>query len=115
MKIILAPTLSPRSLRKIEAHRKLTMRRMSSLLEEAGIDLPVDMIEFVIFRYHHTRDYLFEAQMKAMFKSAARPIEKDIFLMVIRDAWNYFPHQSLSGGCPAQNLAILDERQSSQR
>jgi hypothetical protein len=113
MKTTPAPTLSASSLRKIEAHRKLTARRLSCLLEEAGLDLHPDMVEFVIFRYHHTRDYLFEAQMKAMFKSSGRHVEKGLFLMVIRDAWNYFPHQSLSGGCPAQNLAILDERQSS--
>jgi hypothetical protein len=96
-------------MRKIQAHRKLTAHRLSRLLKQAAIDLHVDVIEYVIFRYHHTRDYLFEAQMKGMFKSSARPIDKGLLLMVIRDAWNYFPHQTLSGGCPAQNLAILDE------
>jgi hypothetical protein len=82
---------------------------LSLLLERAAINLPVDAIEYVILRYHHTRDHLFEAQIKVMFKSSPRPVEKALLLMVIRDAWNYFPHQSLNGGCPAQKLAILDK------
>lgn len=110
MKTTLASTLSARSLRKIEAHRKLTAQRLSCLVEEAGLDLPVDMVEILIFRYHHSRYYLFEAHMKAIFKSATTPIERGVFLMVIHDAWNYLPHRSLNGGCPAQNLVILDER-----
>jgi hypothetical protein len=97
------------SARLIKAHRKLTERRLSQLLQQAGLDdVPVALVQSVILDYHHSRPNLFIAQMTAMLKSAPKRIDKNVAVMVMQDAWNYFPHLSLAGGCPADRLAIFD-------
>lgn len=83
-------------------HRKLTESRLTRLLEQAAIDDPPGLVQYVIYEYHHTRFTLFLKQMIAMFKSSGKRIDKGLLLMVIQDAWNYFPHSSLQGKCPAE-------------
>ena len=90
---------------EIFQHRAATEVRLARLLQMAEIDLPIAAIKSVILDYHHTRFTLFFAQMTAMFKSAEMRVDKAVWSIVIQDAWNYFPHLSLDGRCPAEIMA----------
>jgi hypothetical protein len=43
-----------------------------------------------------------------MFTSPDRSVDLSLVFPVIRDAWNYFPHRSLEGRCPAELLVVVD-------
>jgi hypothetical protein len=45
--------------------------------------------------------------MLALFRSAGHLADEDAVAAVIQDAWNYFPHRSLKGRCPAEVMADL--------
>ena len=86
----------------VSNHRKSTELRLLWLLQRAQIDSPIDMIQWVVLNYHHTRFNTFFSQMKAMFASAPSPVDKDALLLVMSDVWHYFPHVSLAGKSPAE-------------
>lgn len=86
---------------EIATHRALTQTRLHRLLEKAGIDNEPGLIEFIVLKYHHTRYTLFRKQMESMFKTG-RKLEKGLISIVIQDVWNYLPHSSLQGRCPAE-------------
>jgi hypothetical protein len=83
-------------------HRRLTEERLVRLLKVAEIDSPLGLIQSLVLDYHHSRFNLFLSQMTTMFKKAPKPVDKGALLIVIQDAWNYFPHLSLQGKCPAE-------------
>jgi hypothetical protein len=92
---------------EIIRRRVLTETRLTQLLEEAGGDVTLNIIQFLIFDYHHTRSSTYFAQLFALFSSLPNGTGIDTLLPVIEDAWNYFPHRSLDGRCPAEILAEL--------
>jgi hypothetical protein len=85
-------------------HRKATEERLRRLLQQAGFGLPdeVDMIQYLVSYYHHTRFNTFFSQITSMFASAPTAVDKDALLLVMTDAWHYFPHASLSGKSPVE-------------
>jgi hypothetical protein len=91
-------------------HRTLAELRLKRLLRQAQINEPlddeVDMIEFLVLSYHHTRLNLFFAHMRCIFASAPQAVDKDALVLVMNDLWHYFPHRSLDGKSPAE---IFDE------
>jgi hypothetical protein len=89
----------------IDRRRRLTEARLARLLQMPGIDVPLDVIKFLIFDYHHTRFNDYTAQLLAMFALSERPLDERFVLSIIEDAWNYFPHRSLNGRSPAEVTA----------
>jgi hypothetical protein len=89
----------------IDRRRRLTEARLARLLQMPGIDVPLDVVEFVIFEYHHDRFNTYIAQWLAMFALSERPLDERSVLLIIEDAWNYFPHRSLHGRSPAEVMA----------
>ena len=86
----------------VSSHRMVTEVRLQRLLKRAQIDAPVDLIEFLVLTYHHTRLGTFCSQMRGMFASAGAPVDKDALTFVLNDLWHYFPHSSLGGKSPAE-------------
>jgi hypothetical protein len=82
----------------------MTEVRLLRLLQRAGFGLPheVEMIQSVVWHYHHTRFNTFFSQMTSMFASAPTAVDKDALFLVMADVWHYFPHVSLSGKSPAE-------------
>lgn len=99
-------------LEDVRHHRKLAKLRLKRLLQAAQIKSPFDdesdVVEFVVFNYHHTRFNTFFAQMRGMFASAPHAVDKDALVLVMSDVWHYYPHSSLDGKSPAE---ILDAGQ----
>jgi hypothetical protein len=95
-----------RLIQDVASHRKMTELRLLRLLQRAQIDSsfdsPIDMIQWVVFDYHHTRFDTFFSQMTAMFASAPVAVDKDALFLVMGDVWHYFPHTSLNGKSPAE-------------
>jgi len=73
-------------------------------VRQAGFDLPdeVEMIQYLVSYYHHTRFNTFFSQITSMCLSAPAAVDKDALFLVMTDAWHYFPHTSLGGKCPAE-------------
>jgi hypothetical protein len=92
----------------IRAYRTLTELRLSDLLEETHSPATLDDIQRLIF---DESDLLppshYFRQIIAMFHTAAKKIDDGALLRVVQDAWNYFPHLSLSGHCPVEVLRRL--------
>lgn len=92
-------------------HRKLTEARLARLLKKAGLeDETSHSIQFSILDYHHTRFDSFLSQMSEMLKRAPRRVDRGTIKLVMQDAWNYFPHASLRGKCPAELALSALER-----
>ncbi len=78
--------------------------RISALLAQFGSAFAVPDIERLIFEEdpsRHPSEYF--ADMLTLFEADDRDL--DTLLPVIQDAWNYLPHQSLNGRCPAEVMA----------
>jgi hypothetical protein len=100
--------LSPRKAAKIVKYRKGVEIRLAALLREFGSSTTVDAYKRAIFigpNEPNFRAYLLEALdiFGCNVDSAS-----DVILSVIQDAWNYFPHSSLNGQCPAEIMAAGD-------
>jgi hypothetical protein len=91
--------------KEIDRRCRLTEARLSRLLRKAGADISVDVIRSLIFGYHHTRFKTYQAQLLALFATLQNPIDEDVLLPIVEDAWNYFPHESLNGRSPAELMA----------
>ena len=81
--------------------------RLSDLLQKSEVGLPLDTIRNLIFEYNHAHFKTYVAQMLTLFRSARHPADEDAVVAVIQDAWDYFPHRSLNGRCPAEVMANL--------
>jgi hypothetical protein len=90
------------------AYRRIVEARLSDLLDKAQTGLKADAIQSLVFDYHHTRSDAYAAQMLSLFASSKSPLDDDEVISVTRDAWNYFPHRSLMGRCPAELLGDMD-------
>jgi hypothetical protein len=99
----------------IGRRRRSTEACLARLLQLPGIELPLDVIQSIIFDYHHTSFKTYSAQMLALFALSECTIDEDVVLLIIEDAWNYPPHRSLDGRSPAEVMADCSrfgERQS---
>lgn len=87
----------------LEFRLQLTYR-ISALLAQFGGAVTVSDIERLIFEEdpsRHPSEYF--ADILTLFE--ANDGDLDALLPVIQDAWNYLPHQSLGGRCPAEVMA----------
>jgi hypothetical protein len=89
----------------IDRRRRSTEARLSRLLQKAGTDFPVDAIQSLVFGYHHTRFNTYLVQLRTLFASLDNPVNENVALPLIEDAWNYFPHESLNGRSPAEVMS----------
>ncbi len=89
---------------EVAIHRKMTEVRLLRLLQGAQIDSSIDMVQWLVLNYHHTRFNTFYTQMTAMFASAPAAVDKDALFLVMADVWHYFPHTSLNGKSPVEIL-----------
>ncbi len=90
----------------LEFRMQLTYR-ISALLAQFGSPVTVPDIERMIFEEdssRHPSEYL--ADLLTLFK--ADDGDLDALVPVIQDAWNYLPHRSLGGRCPAEVMAGLE-------
>lgn len=93
-------------LKKITEYCSLVEDRISRLLEEAQSRHKLSDVKNYIFNAAHTakpREWI--GPLLGFFDRSMDDIDDDdidVFLAVIQDAWNYFPHRSLNGECPAE-------------
>jgi hypothetical protein len=95
-------SVQPGLTKDVLEHRRITHLRLLELFKRAGLGDSTDMVEWVVFDYHHTRFSNFFAQMAGMFVSAPFAVDRDAVRLVIHDLWYYFPHESLNGKSPAE-------------
>jgi hypothetical protein len=95
-------SVQPDLTKDVLEHRRISHLRLLDLLKRAGIGDSTDMVECVVSDYHDTRFTTFFAQMEGMFASAPFAVDKDALFLVTADLWNYSPHSSLGGKCPAE-------------
>jgi hypothetical protein len=60
------------------------------------------VISNLVFEYQPRSFETYVAQLFSLFDSLPNRIDPDTLLPVVQDAWNYFPHRSLDGQCPAE-------------
>jgi hypothetical protein len=91
----------------VSNHRRLTKTRLLRLLQRAQFTESIEtfeMVQYVVWSYHHTRFNTFFAQMTSMFANAPAAVDKDALFLVMVDVWHYFPHQSLNEKPPVEIL-----------
>jgi hypothetical protein len=70
-------------------------------LEQAGSAATLDDIkEFILYTHHSDGFRGYVLKMLELLCSSNNDIDSQV--SIIEDAWNYFPHQSLNGKCPAE-------------
>jgi hypothetical protein len=80
--------------------------RIAAVLALFGSPLTVPDVERLIFEEdpsRHPSDYF--ADLLTLLKADESNL--DAIYPVIQDAWNYLPHRSLGGRCPAEVMAGL--------
>lgn len=65
------------------------------------METDIDIVQYIVFAYHHTLFGRWFSQMTSMFASAPIAVDKDALFFTMVDVWHYFPHDSLGGKCPA--------------
>jgi hypothetical protein len=97
-----------RDAKAIRTYRMLTELRLSDLLKKAHSMATLDDIQRLIFDESDLMppSYYFR-QIIALFDTTSKKIDENALLRVVQDAWNYFPHLSLSGYCPVEVLRRL--------
>ena len=91
---------------RISAYRVALSTHVSILLEIYGEGSTVEDVKKLILEHDETtRPSECLADLLMMFN----PCEEDYlsFMPVIQDAWNYFPHRSLGGKCPAEIISTI--------
>ena len=83
----------------------LTEERLVRILADADSTITVDKVRNLIFEADISdfRVYL-TAMLSALGCDDIDSIDESE-LQVIQDAWNYFPHRTLNGRCPAEIMA----------
>jgi hypothetical protein len=93
--------------REILRRRESIESRLSVALEQSESSLTVSQYKETIFHgpdISQFQAYILEALEVFGYHIDDAPEE---IISVIQDAWNYFPHQSLQGRCPAELNAEL--------
>ncbi len=86
---------------RIVEYRALLSARISFLLERFGSEATREDIERLILEEDgatHPSECF--ADLLMLFNASEDDL--DSLLLVIQDTWNYFPHRSLGGRCPAE-------------
>lgn len=90
----------------IVQYREQLSVRISFLLERFGSAATVEDVKTMILEHDEARhpSECF-ADLFMLFDTGEDDL--DHLLLVIQEAWNYFPHRSLGGSCPAIGMANL--------
>jgi len=94
---------------EIDKYRVKVEARVRVLLQEARGETTLDDIKvFVFYRDHDTPPRIWLYEMAELFGQGPDPVAmSNAELMVLQDAWNYFPHRSLNGRSPAEVFLAL--------
>ncbi len=88
----------------ILTHQMLTEFRLEQLLNDAESVVTIDKVKALVFEADNEDFRTYLAAMLSAIDSDVDDVEQAA-LQVIQDAWNYFPHRSLNGRCPAEVMA----------
>ncbi len=99
---------------EILKHRAEIEARVSSLLTKVGSSGTLDDVKGIILNDSVSlRPSAYLVKLARLFTSPQKSVDLSLVFPVIRDAWNYFPHRSLEGRCPAELLVVVDVPSSS--
>jgi hypothetical protein len=90
-----------RSPEPIKALRSATEKQLEHQLKQANSFLDIQKVMALVFETDLPNFRTFVAAMLTAFDRDIEGADEDI-LQVIQDAWNYLPHRSLDGRCPAE-------------
>lgn len=93
------------SLEPIKAARKRTEIELHHQLQCANSFLDVQKVMALVFEMDSSGLRTFLAAMLTAFTCDIDDADEDT-VQVIQDSWNYFPHRSFNGRCPAE---VMDE------
>src|ERR1700693_5163562 len=91
---------------RISAYRAALSTHISILLEIYGNGSTIEDFKNLILEHDGTtRPSESLADLLMLFN----PCEEDfaLFVPIIQDAWNYFPHRSLAGRCRAELMPVV--------
>ena len=90
----------------ITRYRAFLSASISTLLKRRGSTATVEDIEKLVLT-HDTAKHPAECFAAIALTLDAGADELESLIPVIQDAWNYFPHRSLGGRCPAEIMVGL--------
>jgi hypothetical protein len=85
----------------IKALRRTTEKQLEHQLKRANSFLDVQKVMALVFETDSPDFRTFVAAMLTAFDCDIEDADEDI-MQIIQDAWNYLPHRSLDGRCPAE-------------
>ena len=93
--------MSTITLQQILDRRKDIEEELTALLEETQSDFTLEDVKAVIYDEDDEDDF---TQAMAMFDNGQGLVEMSTVIEALSDAWNFFPHKSLNGLCPKEQL-----------
>ena len=102
------------NIERIVEYRTLISARILYLLISFDSEATVEDMKQLIFE-HDGRTHPSEFFVGLIELFRADEADVDSLLPVIQDAWNYFPHRSLGGRCPAEVMVDLAQPRHARR
>jgi hypothetical protein len=89
----------------IVSRREVTEARLSALLEEMESKTTIDRVKKYIYESTESLPSAQHViQLYYLCRTDRTPQDDSVILGLLLDAWNYFPHSSLSGRSPVEVL-----------
>jgi hypothetical protein len=92
----------PKRNTQFDNYRRFIELRLAELLVQSKSTATPEHIKSIIYNEPTKRASEYIVDLIAVFDSPQVTFDLDILLPVLQDAWNYFPHRSLGGKCPAE-------------
>ena len=99
---------------RIVEYRTILSARILYLLVDFDSEATVEDIKQLILE-HDGKTHPSECFVGMIELFRAEEADVDTLLPVIQDAWNYFPHRSLGGRCPAEVMVDLAQPRHARR
>jgi hypothetical protein len=93
--------MNSESKQQILEHRKELEQEIVVMLKKTNSDFSLQDVKDAIFHEEETDDMM---KVVAMFDRGGDASELSTILELVTEAWNYFPHHSLGGLSPADEL-----------
>lgn len=85
--------------KEIKDRKKEIEEEITRMLKKCESDFDLDYIKMVVFEEEESDDMM---KIVAAFDRGGDAGELENILELATDAWNYFPHRTLSGKSPAE-------------
>lgn len=93
----------------IGTYRASIEKRLREILEKDGGTTTLDDVKRAVYDAKPSDIGSFFVEIFGVLRNNGVHADSGLYLELAEGAWNYFPHRSLNGQCPAERFGMLEE------